>query len=201
MSYTSVFFGFPTTIVSDFTSWIDIPPPKYFLSTFPNPIDLRPGDNTPITAILKSTTGSIYIVTRFIIPHNTIIRIYSKDSSIINSSGIYPATFEIKVPDQIQPGEYIIPVTTTIKTSSLPPAEFIYGGAERFKNSYTLSNTTANITIDVLKPFDLNERFKNFWDVWGQPITLIAGGFAAGLASLTFDRIRNKKKVKYKKLG
>jgi hypothetical protein len=51
-----------------------------------------------------------------------------------------------------------------------------------------------------LKPLDLSERFKDFWDVWGQPISLIAGGFAAGLASLTFDRMKKRKKLKSGKL-
>jgi hypothetical protein len=61
------------------------------------------------------------------------------------------------------------------------------------KPTFGYTAVPANLTIDVLKPLDLSERFRGFWDVWGQPISLIAGGFAAGVASLTFDRIKKRK--------
>ena len=46
MFYTSVFLNsvFRTPRIADYTNWLDVPPPKFFLSTFPNKIEVRPGE-------------------------------------------------------------------------------------------------------------------------------------------------------------
>ena len=49
-----------------------------------------------------------------------------------------------------------------------------------------------NLTITVLPPLTINDKFKDFWSVYGQPISIVLGGFAGGFASLVFGRIRNR---------
>jgi hypothetical protein len=53
--------------------------------------------------------------------------------------------------------------------------------------------TTANMTIHVLQPLRFPEWFKQGWDTYVQPISIILGGFAGGAASLLFDRFKGKK--------
>jgi hypothetical protein len=63
-------------------------------------------------------------------------------------------------------------------------------------NGYT--TTKANLTLTVIEPLTIQQQIKDFWEIWGSPISLIGGGFAAGLASLVFDRMKNRKKIKSK---
>jgi hypothetical protein len=47
-----------------------------------------------------------------------------------------------------------------------------------------------NLTITVMPPLNINDDFKNFWSTYGQPISIIMGGFAGGFASLIFGRVK-----------
>jgi hypothetical protein len=47
-----------------------------------------------------------------------------------------------------------------------------------------------NLTITVTPPLNVNDQFKDFWSTYGQPISIIMGGFAGGFASLVFGRVR-----------
>jgi hypothetical protein len=49
-----------------------------------------------------------------------------------------------------------------------------------------------NLTITVIPPLNVNDRFKDFWSIYGQPISIIAGGFAGGFASLIFGRVTKR---------
>ena len=50
--------------------------------------------------------------------------------------------------------------------------------------------TPVNLTIKVLEPLTFQQWFKEGWDTYGSLISLLGGGFAAGAASLVFDRLR-----------
>jgi hypothetical protein len=127
---------------------------------------------------------------------NSIIKVRSDGRSFTSSSGVHPAIFHIVVPpeDEIQAGEYTIPVGATVSTGSTnAPPEFI--GGEVFQtsaNSKGYMDTTANMTVKVLEPLSLGEQFKQFWDIYGQPISIVLGGFAGGATSLLFDRYKKK---------
>jgi hypothetical protein len=47
-----------------------------------------------------------------------------------------------------------------------------------------------NLTITVMPPLNVSDEFKNFWSTYGQPISIIMGGFVGGFTSLVFGRIR-----------
>jgi hypothetical protein len=49
-----------------------------------------------------------------------------------------------------------------------------------------------------LKPLSFSEWFKQGWDVYGQPISIVAAGFVGGATSLLFDRLKKTKKGKEK---
>jgi hypothetical protein len=41
-----------------------------------------------------------------------------------------------------------------------------------------------------MPPLSVNDEFKEFWSIYGQPISIILGGFAGAFASLIFSRIK-----------
>jgi hypothetical protein len=95
-----------------------------------------------------------------------------------------PQPFEITIPADAPVGQYIIPIRANILIESLFPTVFI---AENYPfNLTSLGQITgfANLTIYVRDPPSFPEQFKDFWDIYGQPISIIAGGFAGGVASL-----------------
>jgi hypothetical protein len=53
-----------------------------------------------------------------------------------------------------------------------------------------ITNPSMNLTMTVLPPRSVSDEFKSFWTTYGQPISIILGGFAGGFASLVFGRIK-----------
>jgi len=186
--------------IIDFTSWIDIPPPRFVISTFPNTIEVRPGIAKDIGVVLKSTTGFVPEVASFTNLENySGIQVFP-DRGKLNRSPISdePVSFNIKVPENTLTGEYTIPMLANISTGSAIPSEFV--GVNKY-NSYIPSESfvtaIANLTITVLEPLTVHEWFKEGWDTYGGFISLFGGGFAAGGASLVFDRLRRKSKKRF----
>lgn len=220
-SYVLGSIYFPNVLV-DVTNWVDIPPPEYTYLTTPNPLNLRQGDQEIIGAQLRSSDGIVPDVANVLHVENTsVIKWHFNPDGRNRLFNVEPEPFEINIPSNAQIGQYTIPMLANISEQSAFPARFLvfdlpnefkmlcncpiyFTGPLAHLTAYeanlkpTIGYTTVpvNLTIGVLKPVDLSERFKGFWDVWGQPISLIAGGFAAGLASLTLDRMKKRKKLK-----
>ena len=183
----------------DFTSWIDVPPGIYTLSTSPSPLQLRPGSTKDIGVVLKSNLGTAYNVASYTnIENDSGIQVIpAKGNSNKSIYGIEPVSFNIKIPDKAQTGEYAIPMLATISTGSAIPSEFV--GVNKYNSSIpteSLITAVTNLKVDVLNPYSASEIFKNFWDVYGDLISLIGGGFAAGFSALVFDRLNRKRKDK-----
>jgi hypothetical protein len=56
-----------------------------------------------------------------------------------------------------------------------------------------------NLAVTTLKALTGEEKFSNFWNVYGDAINLVAGGLAAGFSAIVIDKLRrrmNKKKGK-----
>jgi hypothetical protein len=53
-----------------------------------------------------------------------------------------------------------------------------------------------NLTIAVLQSATAQQQFKEFWDIYGQPINIFAGGFIGGATSLVFDKLKRKREGK-----
>lgn len=182
--------------ITDFTSWIDIPPPTFVMSTSPSTIELRPGDSKDIGVILKSAGGSVHRVADYnMVENESGIQVMPELGKLNRSAvGVEPLSFHVEVPQNIQTGEYAIPIMANISTGSAIPSEFM--GVKRYNSSIPTESfvtTVANLTIRILEPFTLSERFKEVWDTYGGFISLVGGGFAAGFSALLFDRLKNRK--------
>ena len=175
----------------DFSSWTDIPPPELSLVS-ENPIVLRRPSNEIVGVQLKSSTGFIPNIVNFIpiqIPSTIKVK-YIHNEPNLSSSG--PVSFNIEVPENAPVGRYDIPLLTNISTTE-----------SHFPNIFnikyvppTKSDTIkiVNLSMTILKPLGFSDWFRQEWDTYGDFIGLIGGGFAAGAASLAFDRVRSRNK-------
>jgi hypothetical protein len=176
----------------DLSPWVDISPTVYSISTLPNPIIVRQGEQKIIGAQLKSTTGFVQNVIEFMPVENysSIELEFIRDNLNKSSSGIEPAPFKIEVPNNAQVGQYIIPIRANISTGSMfPYYKFI-----EISNVNLPSNSTdvltkghkialANLTISVVEPLSIQEQLRDFWSVYGGPINLTLAGLAGGLST------------------
>ena len=192
----------------DLIPWVDISPPVYSISTLPNPIIVRQGEEKIIGAQLKSTTGFVQNVIEFMPVENysSIELEFIRDNlNKSSSSGIEPAPFKIEVPKNAQVGQYIIPIRANIsKGSTFPYYKFV-----EISNVNLPSNSTeiltkghkiasANLTISVVEPLSIQEQLRDFWSVYGGPINLTLAGLAGGLSTYLIDSLKSRKKKESK---
>jgi hypothetical protein len=192
--------------VRDFSSWLDIPPSPVKISTFPNNIVVRQGEQQLISAdIFKEPRLYSNNVT------NLTFNIPGKNSnSDFNSSGLHvsiqriqPPLFKVVASPQTPLGIYTVPFTTSLGiTTTVTPTKPIFINtasgfvdpefmiSKKYPTTGYVTNPFMNLTITVAPPLNLTDEFKGFWIVYGLPISIIAGGFTGGFASLIFDRFK-----------
>ena len=188
--------------VRDFTSWVAIPPSPINILTSPNDIVMRQGEQQFIPAEIKTIFSNN-------VTSITFDKGPGEGGSDFKSSGLHvtiqriqPPLFKVEVSPQTSVGIYTVPFTASIivqttATSTMPifnntVSGFVDPEFELSKRYPTIGYITnpGNLTITVIPPLDINDEFKGFWSTYGQPISIIMGGFAGGFASLVFGRIR-----------
>jgi hypothetical protein len=201
LGYTVLIYGNNNSkTVVDLTNWMDIPPATYTFSTLPSPLVLRQGEQIDIGVQLKSSTGVPPRTTDFVPSENysNIKVIFNPDKSLNSSSasfGLAPAPFRIQVPEDSQVGQYSIPVMVNISSGSLFPSKFIE--LPNFNLSVTTEgyvSTLANLSLSVVEPPTISEQVKEFWETYGDLISLVGAGFAGGISTIVFDYLKNRKK-------
>jgi hypothetical protein len=50
------------------------------------------------------------------------------------------------------------------------------------------------LVINILEPLSFQEKFSEFWKVYGGIISLVGGGFVAGISGLVIEKLRKKNK-------
>lgn len=197
-----------SNMVVDLGSWIDIPPADLAISTLPNPVIIRQGEQRNVAVQLKSNDRIVSNVASF-----SPIENYSKidiqlrnrmneldgssssgDDSEPSSPNMGPTTFIIKASSDAEIGEYTIPILVNMSTGSTFPSEFL-----RISN-FSFSVPTkgnilrvANMTITVTEPVTAQEQIREFWGAYGGIISLAGAGFGGGLASYVLDKVKNRK--------
>jgi hypothetical protein len=192
----------------DLSTWVDISPPVYSISTLPNPVIVRQGEQKIIGAQLKSTTGFVQNVIEFMPVENYSsieLEVIRDELNKSSSSGIEPAPFKIEVPQNAQVGQYIIPIRANISTgSTFPYYKFVEISNVNLPSNSTEILTTghkialANLTISVVEPLSIQEQLKDFWSVYGGPINLTGAGLAGGLTTYLIDYLKSRKKNRVK---
>ena len=198
--YAEVIYGKPFSYMTlDFSNWVDIPSSSYYISTSANPFSIRKGSEAMIGLQLRTASGVVPNVTNFIPSQNpSVLVAFNPMNENVKSYGSETlAPFSIRVSNNAQIGEYTIPIVANISEESVYPSKFLklnYTDLTLPTLGYRI--TSANLTVDVEESLSPSEHFKNFWEVYGDPISLVAGGFAAGFSALVFDRMNKKRKEK-----
>ncbi len=127
--YATVIYNNNSKIVLDLTNWVDIPPPEFTISTLPDPVVLRQGEQKDIGVQLKSSAGVSTTAVGFTPAENySNIKVeFNPDKTNKSSFGEVgaPAPFRIVVPANAQVGQYTIPILVNISTGSIFPSKFI----------------------------------------------------------------------------
>lgn len=180
------------------SSWIDIPPSTYTISTTNDPIQLRPTDNENVGADVKSNSGTIPKIISIHTVDNSLPIKANVVSEISNNktNGQKPVAINLYIAPNAPVGQYSIPLLANISTgSTFLPKSFYITIPSLPKSIPTEGYTTTplNLTIQVLKPLTLSEGFKEFWGTYGNFISLLSGGFIAGTASIVLDRLKKNR--------
>jgi hypothetical protein len=204
-SYDLLFYtaeSYKSNEVRQFTSWVNIPPPSLEMTTSPNNIMIRQGQQLLIPARIKSTTGF----------SNDVLNITLADTAAgFNSSDLHvavernqPPLFRIAVPQHTSLGIYTVPLIVTIREPSIatqtkPISINTTRGVvdpefELSKKFPTVGYLTkpVNFTVTVIAPMTISEQFKDFWGTYGQFIGLFAGGFVGAYAKVIFDKRKKR---------
>lgn len=198
--------------VRQFTSWINVPPPTLQMTTSPSNIVIRQGEEQQIAARIKSTTGFSNDVINMTVAGN-INKNYGSESGF-NSSELHvavqrnqPPLFKIAVPQQTPLGIYTVPLIATIREPSIatitkpisinPRGGFVDPEFELSKKYPTVGYITKpiNLTVTVISPSTITDKFKDFWGTYGQFIGIFAGAFVGAFAKVLFDRRRKRHEV------
>lgn len=199
MYYAVVIYDHSNMVV-DLGSWIDIPPMDIAISTLPNPVILRQGEQKNIAIQLKSNHGLISDVASFLpIENYSKIEIQPSNSNELDrpdasTSNSGPTTFRIAVSRDAEIGEYTIPILVDISTGSIFPSEFLRLSNFNFSVP-TKGNVlrVTNLTMSVIEPVTVQEQIREFWSAYGGIISLVGAGFGGGLATIVLDRLKSRK--------
>lgn len=210
--YNLLFYSaesFKSNEVRQFTSWITIPPPGLEIITSPNDIIIRQGEEQLIPGRIQSTSGFSNDVINITLIGNNNNNYYTGLGFNFSELNVaiernQPPLIKIAVPQQTSLGIYTIPLIATIREPSLatitkPLSANLSSGTvdpefELSKKYPTVGYLTkpVNFTVTVIPPMTIYDKFKDFWDVYGQFIGLIAGGFVGVYFKYLFDRRKKK---------
>jgi hypothetical protein len=112
-----------------------------------------------------------------------------------SSYGNGPLFLRIEVPNEAPVGQYTIPISLNILTESIGPETVHLGDLSIDAPIQGNITTLANLTLSVIKPPTIEEKIKEFWDVYGDIISLLGAGFAGALSTYIFDYLKNRKKA------
>ncbi len=199
--------SFKTNEVSDFTDWVGVPPSAMTMVTSPKELVVRQGEQQLVPANIFSTFSNNFTDINFNKGSNDVGSEFNSSGLHVSIERIQPPLFKINVSPQTPIGFYTIPFTaslfieTTLESmgsaSNHNESGFINPNLQASKKYPTfgyVTNPSMNMTVTVTPPISFAEQFKEFWSIYGQSISIIAGGFAGGFASLVFAKIRSTDK-------
>jgi hypothetical protein len=195
----------------DTTNWDIIPPPEFTMTTNPNPVELRPGEERDIQLLIKGNTH---------LPTEALISQYGENSKnnknnnntwniqsgglntsialnriSIPDSGTGTLNLHVKALNNAEPISHVLPIMADISF----PTTITNRGGESFTNSKSeTQKVTSNLTLVVLPAYTTEERFGSFVNSWITPVTGVwtfLAGVAAVLTPLII-RVYNKRKGK-----
>jgi hypothetical protein len=159
----------------DITQRIFVPPPEFVISTLPNSVELRPGEEKNIQVQVKANTSIASQVLLYTNNTKGITLNFNSNRTAIPSFGVATSYLNIKVPQNITPAPYTLPIFANISTPvEIKPRRSSITGEAITSSPQNLSKISF-FTMTVNNPLTWDEQIKNFWDKLGSPITFIYG--------------------------
>ena len=168
-------------MVKDILPWISIPEPKFIITLSPSKPTLKPGEHRIVETRINSNIN-------------------------LNSSAVLTTNDRFGIHTSFAPQKIGIPpngigtseLSVQALENTLPQnATMIINGLLSFQSAHIAYENAANarsyLTIIVLD-YPFSEKFKDFWDAYGDAISLIGGGFIGGFSGFMFARLEKKKK-------
>jgi hypothetical protein len=190
--------------ISDISNRVYIPPSEFQISTSPQDVILRPGEEKIVELQIKSNTN---IKSQAFLSTNQTDEIelnFSPNVISIPSNGLATSRLHLKVSENVNASDYTLPIFANM---SIPTESKIRGSnvsTDIMKNSISANITEySNLTFTILPPYTLGEQLNNFTNTYIAPISGIwtfLAGVAAVIAPLII-RLYSKKQNKNKKLS
>ncbi len=176
--------------ITDFSDIVFIPPPKFQLTTLPNNILLRPGEEETIQININTSNHIIKPDVLFFTENKSeIIHSFVRPNKIeIPASGFVTSNLYIKALNNATPQLYSLPIYVDVEF----PIQTL---SKDFKNEIIKKTRLYhNLVINILEPLSFQEKFSEFWKIYGGIISLVGGGFVAGISGLVIEKLRKKNK-------
>ena len=189
--------------VRQFTSYVTIPPPSLQITTVPESVVIRQGEEQLIPARIQSTSGFSNDVINITLGATN--RSFNSSELNVKIQRNQPPLIKIAVPQHTPLGIYTVPLEATIRepsiaTTTKPTYSAPKGGtvdpefiiSEKYPTVGFLTKPI-NLTVTVISPESIEEKFKGFWDTYGQFIGIFAGAFVGAFAKQMFDKVKGRK--------
>lgn len=176
----------------DIGNWVQVPPPEFLITTTPNPILLRPGEQASAEVQVKSLTN---------VKSNVHLAMDSVDGlkislpsseAYVPPLGIGTLLLEVTTTDNVKYRTYTIPVYanhTFLTVSKLRGGEYVHNQVS------TSTLDISNFIISVSPPLTTEERFSKFWSTYGTVISIVASAAVSVVfAPIVKKRIDERKK-------
>lgn len=178
--------------ISDYSNVVHIPPPDFTISTTPNSVSLRPGEQKTVEVQINSSTPVFR--PHVVLSTNNITNLesfFTPSERDIPPIGIATSLLNIKASENALPSPHTLQIFANLSF----PTQYI-GGQSPIRTIISENITeNSNLAITILEPLSFAEKFRDFWSTYGDLVSLIGGGFAAGIAALVLDRLRKKHTV------
>jgi hypothetical protein len=183
--------------LTDFTNWIQLPPPKFEISTLPTSVDIGQGYDKTLAVQIKSTTG--FQPTIYLYSDNQKFTKFNPTKVYVPSYGMAMSHLTISIPLNADTGTNTI---NLFAKATFPKENFTFPSS---KSTNTLANFNlklpsfvgANATFpSVTSQYSLTLNIQPFWqpvldwlNQWQSLITFILGIITGKVATRIFNKV------------
>jgi hypothetical protein len=183
-------------LLTDFTKWINVPPPELKLATYPQSIKIRQGENKTVELTINSTSG---------LEPDIVLSSKNQESDPnldFNSKKLkipYDGFASIPLTIMTSSNTSIAPHTVSIfANSSYPAFEFVKVNSSSSQGLHFPLEiqgqgkiAKSSLLIEIEQPLSLIDQISEFWNKLGQPLSFLYG-FLAGSSPVLYRVIKKK---------
>lgn len=178
--------------IIDTSPYVPIPPPKINITTLPDSVNLRPGEEEVLEVHLNPSTRLPYVLSLFTEADPLVNATFNPSITKVNQTGLSTSNLFIKVNETARPKVYTISINADMSMSGSLRNYFTGKVSE---NMYLTEIEARDhfLTVNVLEPLTFGEKLRSFYDTYFTPINGIFAalfGIATGLIAFLAKRPR-----------